>query len=121
MRDPLAGRRLPGKKLTVRQAVKIDGYKVEIGTPKTRAAIRTVGLDAATVHVLKDWRDLQLDELERLGAKATLVFTEADGTMIRRRSTGGSRRRPRGLAHERSGCTGCVTRMQRWRSKLACR
>jgi integrase len=73
---------LPGKKLTVRQAVKIDGYKAEIGTPKTRAAIRTVGLDSATVQMLKDWRDSQLDEMALLGVKATLVFTEADGSMI---------------------------------------
>lgn len=73
---------LPGKRLTVRQAVRIDGYKTEIGPPKTRAAIRTVGLDVETIRILKDWRDVQRAEVARLGTKATLVFTEADGSMI---------------------------------------
>ncbi len=73
---------LPGKKLTVRQAVKIDGYKVEIGTPKTRAAIRTVGLDVETLRILAAWREVQRAEMAFVGRKASLVFTEADGSMI---------------------------------------
>jgi integrase len=73
---------LAGKRLTVRQAVKIDGYKTSVGPPKTRAAIRTVGLDGDTIAMLRAWKDTQAAEVAEFGTKATLVFTEVDGTMI---------------------------------------
>lgn len=73
---------LAGKRITVRQAARIDGYAVSVGPPKTKAAVRTVGLNAETVRVLTEWTDAQRDELARVGVKPTFVFSEADGTMI---------------------------------------
>jgi integrase len=73
---------LAAKRLTVRQAVKIDGYKTSVGPPKTRAAIRTVGLDGDTITMLRAWKETQSAEVAEFGAKATLVFTEVDGSMI---------------------------------------
>ena len=73
---------LSAKRITVRQAARIDGYTATIAPPKTKAAVRTVGLNAETVRVLGEWRDVQTAERSRVGVKPTLVFSEVDGTMI---------------------------------------
>ncbi|MFN0090106.1 MAG: tyrosine-type recombinase/integrase [Acidimicrobiales bacterium] len=73
---------LEAGRLFVRQAVTLDGYEASIGRPKSRASIRTIGLDADTIAVLGAWRERQGTELDFVGAERGLVFTLADGSMI---------------------------------------
>lgn len=71
--------------LSVRQTrVSVD-YEVEVGTPKTERATRTVAVDPATVAVLREHRARQFEERLAWGPAWTdtgLVFTREDGTEI---------------------------------------
>jgi hypothetical protein len=62
--------------------VHLDGYTPFLGRPKTKAALRVVGLDDATVALLASSRRQQTDELAALGAASSLAFAEADGSLI---------------------------------------
>jgi len=73
---------LPAGRLMVRQSVHLDGYTPHLGRPKTKAALRVVGLDDATVALLASLRLQQTDELAAIGAASSLVFSEADGSLI---------------------------------------
>ena len=73
---------LPGSKLTVRQAVQLDGYCVRVGPPKTKASIRTIGLDERAVDVLVRWHDDQQVELSAVGVSPSVVFSEPDGSIM---------------------------------------
>jgi integrase len=74
---------LDGERLFVRQAAVLDGYEVSFGPPKTRTAIRAVGLDRATVDELADWQVGQREQAEKLGlGEPVLVFTREEGTPI---------------------------------------
>ena len=73
---------LGARRLSVRQAARLSGYTATVGTPKTRAAIRTVGLDDGTVEILRAWKDEQKVVLDRLDTKATFVFADQDGSMM---------------------------------------
>lgn len=53
--------------------------------PKTRASIRTISLDGATVDALAKWREFQLRELGKIGFEvdgSTPVFSDAKGGFI---------------------------------------
>ncbi len=75
-------------RLFVRQAAALDGYQMSFGRPKSRASIRTIALDGATITELNDWQDIQRHEHELLGADPELVFTFADGKPIHPQSLG---------------------------------
>ena len=71
-----------GERLFVRQAAALDGYAVSFGPPKSRAAVRTIAIDEATLESLEDWRRTQVDEHAALGAEPELVATLEDGKPI---------------------------------------
>ena len=73
---------LDAARLFVRQSMALDGYEAKAGKPKSRASIRTIGLDPDTVDVLRGWRVVQEAELAFAGVKAALVYTQTDGSMI---------------------------------------
>ena len=53
--------------------------------PKSKAGVRFIALDAATVGALRKWREFQKDELSKIGAKVkpmTPVFSDAKGGYI---------------------------------------
>lgn len=68
-----------GRRLFVRQAAALDGYVTTFGPPRSRAVIRPIALDAATLGDLRAWRELQAEEHHRLGARSELVVTPEDG------------------------------------------
>ena len=69
-------------RLFVRQAVGLDGYETSVGKPKSRASIRTIGIDEDTIAVLRDWAIRQAVELEFVGRSSELVATRADGAAL---------------------------------------
>ena len=71
-----------GKRLFVRQAASLDGYRITFGPPKTQASVRTVALDDDTLAALEAWRTEQGAELRLVGAKTELVVTQADGSPV---------------------------------------
>jgi integrase len=73
---------LDAGRLFVRQSITLDGYTVSVGRPKSRASVRTVGVDADTVAVLRSWREVQRRELDFVGASAGLVITQPDGSLV---------------------------------------
>jgi integrase len=73
---------LEAGRLVVRQSIALDGYAASVGRPKSRASVRTIGLDADTVGVLRSWQAMQLRELEFVGVASPLVFTAVDGSLI---------------------------------------
>jgi integrase len=61
------------------------GWITEETQPKSNAGERLVALDAATVDVLRRWREQQADELKQLGylpVSTGYVFTREDGSPI---------------------------------------
>jgi integrase len=57
------------------------GWKIEIGDPKTETGERAVSLDAASVEVLRGWREQQNAERALCGAawrEHGLVFARED-------------------------------------------
>ncbi len=73
---------LDSARLFVRQAVGLDGYETSVGKPKSRASIRTIGIDEDTVEVLRGWAIRQAAELEFVGRSSALVATRADGAAL---------------------------------------
>lgn len=71
-----------GQRIFVRQAAALDGYEMAFGPPKSRAAVRTIAVDEATLNELRQWQARQLDEHQVLGADPTLVVTLEDGKPI---------------------------------------
>jgi len=72
---------LEAGRLVVRQSISLDGYVASVGRPKSRASVRTIGLDADTVEVLRSWHASQRRELDFVGVASPLVFTGADGSL----------------------------------------
>ena len=71
--------------LRITQQVLQVGWQTEIGKPKTDSGERAVSLDAATVQVLRLWRELQ--DAERRATRGAwqdtgLVFTREDGSQL---------------------------------------
>ena len=73
---------VPRRTLAVRMAVRLDRYRAEVGPPKTKASVRTIGLDDKVLAELEAWRKVQRAELVQLGLAPTLVFSEADGSLM---------------------------------------
>jgi integrase len=70
-----------GSLMITQQIIQV-GWKIEIGEPKTETGERAVSLDAATVEVLREWREQQNAERTLCGAawrEHGLVFTREDG------------------------------------------
>jgi integrase len=70
-----------GSRLTVRQAITVVGYEVQVTTPKSGKS-RPVPIDPDTVQVLKDEAAWQLDQQTEWGAAWSdtgLVFVREDG------------------------------------------
>ncbi len=55
---------------------------MSFGPPKTRAAVRTVAIDQATLDTLQAWRARQIDEHSLLGTEPELVITLEDGKAV---------------------------------------
>ena len=71
--------------LRITQQVLQVGWQTEIGKPKTDSGERAVSLDAATVQVLRLWRERQ--DAERRATRGAwqdtgLVFTREDGSQL---------------------------------------
>lgn len=62
------------------------GNKLIIQTPKTRASVRSIGIDAETMAILKLWKQQQAIDLLRLGhnanATSQVVFTTYENNYI---------------------------------------
>ncbi|MFL2130792.1 tyrosine-type recombinase/integrase [Ruoffia sp. FAM 20858] len=62
------------------------GNKLIIQTPKTRASVRSISIDAETMVILKRWKQQQAIDLLRLGhnvnATSQVVFTTYDNNYI---------------------------------------
>ena len=71
-----------GARLFVRQAAALDGYEMTFGPPKSRAAIRTIAVDADSLGELESWRQVQREEHSLLGHDPELVVTLADGKHV---------------------------------------
>jgi len=67
--------------LSIRRSVSCTGYEVHTTPTKTRTSRRAVDLDPRTVHVLREWRHRQLEELGTATTDAT-VFTRPDGRPV---------------------------------------
>lgn len=75
---------LAAGRLSIRRSRTSVGYEVVEGAPKNGRA-RTIGLDAPTVAVLKDWRQVQRKERMAFGegrVDSGYVFTREDGTPL---------------------------------------
>ncbi|MDT2738890.1 tyrosine-type recombinase/integrase [Enterococcus canintestini] len=62
------------------QAVGENG-KLLVQVPKTKASNRIISIDNATIEVLKEWRNIQSNDLKKLGYMASvnqLVFSKID-------------------------------------------
>jgi integrase len=71
--------------LAVRQTLIAVGYEVQLSAPKSERSRRRLGLDPATVAVLRSWRARQARERLAWGEAWTdngLVFTREDGSII---------------------------------------
>ena len=68
--------------LAVRVAARLDGYRAEVGPPKTKASIRTIGLDDKVLTELAAWRQVQGREADALGVVHVFVFGDIDGSLM---------------------------------------
>ena len=76
---------LDAARLAIRQTVTMVGNAPEVGTPKSRAGVRRVALDAGTVAALRSWKATQAAERLVIGQGwqgGDLVVTEPDGSAV---------------------------------------
>ncbi|MET9516424.1 site-specific integrase [Streptomyces sp. NPDC002994] len=76
---------LDGQSITVANEIVVDGWTPIETAPKTDGSAATIGLDKATVQVLRDHRARQLQEKEKAGGKwveTGKVFTTETGEWL---------------------------------------
>lgn len=77
---------LDAAQIVVRQGLVSVGYELFIEQPKTENSVRSFSIDPGTVDALRAHRRRQAEERLAFGpgyADTDLVFTEADGSMVR--------------------------------------
>ena len=117
---------LEANKLSVLVTRVVVDYEVIEETPKSKSSTRVIGLDPATVQVLKAHRRHQLEERMAWGSSWTdsgLVFTQEDGVGYHpERVRLGSSNQRRAVPGSRSSpCMGFDIPTPPWGSKWACR
>jgi integrase len=76
---------LDAQTLTIAKAIIVDGWTPVESDPKTEESAGTIGLDSLNVAVLREHRERQRLEKEKLGdgwVETGKVFTQEDGTWL---------------------------------------